>query len=296
MTLKIGTRGSTLALIQAEEVRATLANSGIDAEIHSFTTSGDRNTSSPIYAMGKIGVFVEELNREVERGAFDIAVHSAKDIPSRISDALEVSAVLKRASFNDVLVSHKPLDNLPEGSVIGTSSMRRISELKSLRPDLAVKDIRGNIDTRLEKFRGGKYDGIILAKAALERMGEDTNYYTLSEDDFLPAPNQGIIAMVSRKGSRESELLRNINHDESYRSFVFERKLVSSLGLGCSVPAGILCQPGDESSVLRARFYSITTNEHREYVSEVKGIEDVSLMAEHIRGSLPASYGYGFGV
>ncbi len=296
MILRIGTRGSKLALIQAEQVKAALLESGVESEILTYTTSGDRDTSSPIYRMGKIGVFVEELNGMVERETFDLAVHSAKDIPSRISDSLEVSAVLKRASYNDVLVSKSDLDTLPKGAVIGTSSRRRISELMSVRPDLVVKDIRGNIDTRLEKYRNGEYDGIILASAALERMKADVKSFRLNENDFVPAPNQGIIAIVTRKESRESEILKGINHEESFRSFIFERELVVRLKLGCSMPAGIICIPHGESMLLRARFYSLESSEFREYSSEVGSVEDVSLMADEISNTLPREFGYGFGV
>lgn len=296
MKLEIGTRGSKLALIQAGLVLSALKEQGLEGEIHAFSTRGDRDRSSPIYEMGRIGVFVEELNARVQDSTYDIAVHSAKDIPSAINESLEVGAVLERGSYNDVLVSEYRLEELPEGSVIGTSSRRRIAELHSIRPDLVVKDIRGNIDTRMEKLKSGDYDGIILARAALDRMGEEANSFILSEEDFLPAPNQGIIAVVSRKGSEESEAIKKINNEETYRSFIFERELVARLKLGCSVPAGILCLSNGKSSLLRARLYSIASNENREYVSEVGNIEDVSLMAGEIMRTLPRSYGYGFGV
>ncbi|AKA47754.1 hypothetical protein IX51_00145 [uncultured archaeon] len=296
--LRIGTRGSKLALIQAGQLKTALESTGVQTEIITHTTSGDRDTESPIYRMSKVGVFVEELNSLVERGDFDIAVHSAKDIPSAIPDSLEVAAVLPRASFNDVLVADSSLESLEKGSVIGTSSKRRISELRALRNDLVVKDIRGNIGTRIGKLKSGEYNGIILAKAALERMGEDVKlkHYTLSEKDFVPAPNQGIIAVVSRKGSKESEIVRRVNHTPTYTSFTFERELVSELRLGCSMPAGILCVEDSGVYRLTARFYSLLSDEYREYLRDVNSVAEVGILAEEIRDTLPKRFGYGFGV
>lgn len=296
MNMKLGTRGSKLALIQAEQVRSALQIAGIEAEIITHSTSGDRNRSSPIYRMNSVGVFVEELNALVESGTLDFAVHSAKDIPSFMSEALEVSAVLPRASYNDVLVSESNLFSLKEGAVIGTSSRRRISELHTLRKDIAVKDIRGNIDTRLEKLRTGLYDGIIIAKAAMDRMNAQANYFVLNESDFVPAPNQGIIAIVSRKGAGEFDILRKINDPATYDAFRFERELVVKLKLGCSVPAGILCTGSSGSYRLTARFYSLHSDEYRNYTENVTSLSDIDMLADEIRKSLPRSFGYGFGV
>lgn len=296
MRIRIGTRGSKLALIQADHVRSSLAAAGIETEIVTRTTHGDRERSGPIYRMSRVGIFVDELNSMILSGECDVAVHSAKDMPSSIDDDLEVSAVLPRASFRDVLVSDRNLSELRKGAVIGTSSMRRIAELRAVRNDLEVRDIRGNIDTRIEKFMSGEYDGIILAEAALERMGTDVGYFPLDVEDFLPAANQGIISVVSRKGSEISHAMKNVNDEETMNCFRLERELVTGLRLGCSMPAGILCTSYENLYHIYARFYSINSEEFRSFETDVKHLEDARKMVKEIVGSLPERFGYGFGV
>lgn len=295
MELILGTRGSRLAVIQAEQVRSSLESIGYRAEIRKYTTSGDRDRNSPIYRMSRTGLFVDELNSLVSSGTVSFAVHSAKDIPSVIPDSLEISAVLPRASYRDVLVSNSSLETLDPWSVVGTSSRRRISELNAIRKDLTVRDIRGNIDTRIRKLNQGEYDGLILAQAAIDRMGIDVNHFVLSERDFIPSPNQGIIAVTSLKGSEASSLLKKINHPETFDAFRYERALMTQLKLGCSTPAGILCRKVSGDNILTARFYSLRTDEFREYETRIKSDSDVSKIAEEIRRTLPEAYGYGFG-
>lgn len=296
MEIRLGTRGSKLAMIQTESVRTELLKKGVDSVVVTHSTRGDRNTTSPIFRMNSVGVFVQELNDMIMSGEVDAAVHSAKDIPSSIPGDLEISAVLPRASYNDVLVSDKPLEDMASGSRIGTSSRRRISELRNVRSDLLAKDIRGNIDTRLKKLRNGYYDGVILAEAALNRLGEEVKHFRLDEESFLPAPNQGIIAVTSRKGSEASNLLKMINDDTTFRCFSFERELVVRLKLGCSMPAGILCIPAGESFEIRARFYSLNSDEYRNYRTELRGGNDIEKLADEIIDTLPDSFGYKIGV
>lgn len=294
MTIRLGTRGSRLALIQAEQVRSALLAGGTDAELKIHSTHGDRDRSAPIYSMKRVGVFVEELNSLITGGEVDAAVHSAKDIPSAIPHELEVSAVLPRASHRDVLVSEVPIDELPAGAVIGTSSRRRISELHSIRDDIVVKDIRGNIDTRISKLQDGQYDGIILAEAALDRLQESVTRFSLSDEIFVPAANQGIIAVISEKGSSASDILPGISHKPTSRSFEFERELVVRLKLGCSIPAGILCTPIGVEFKLRARFYSLHSNDFMDFEDRVEDTGKVRELAERIKKELPAEFGYGF--
>ena len=157
MPITIGTRNSKLALIQANSVKDALESRGYEVQIKGFTSSGDSNRNVPLYRMSSTGVFVDELNEMILKGEIDLAVHSAKDIPTRIQDGLEITSVIKRDDFRDVLISETSLEDMREGSVIGTSSMRRIRQVKTANPKINVSDIRGNIDTRISKYMGKKY-------------------------------------------------------------------------------------------------------------------------------------------
>ncbi len=295
MRLKLATRGSKLALIQTGQVQGALSTLGMESEAVVHSTQGDRDRKGPIYSMSSVGVFVEELNSMVSSGECDAAVHSAKDIPSRIPDDLEVSAVLPRASVNDALVSESSLADLPERSRIGTSSMRRVSSLRSARPDLRAVDIRGNIDTRLSKLANGECEGIIVALAALERMQLDVKYFVLDTSKFTPAPNQGTIAVITKKGSDISQFMGGINHQQTSMSFQIERELVTGLSLGCSMPVGILCTPGESLYHVSSTFYSLNSNDYRSYESDVRGKEEAGKLVAEIKRTLPVSFGYRFG-
>ncbi|MFG1389747.1 hydroxymethylbilane synthase [Acidiplasma aeolicum] len=261
MNIRLGTRKSKLAMIQAEMVKNQLEALGHDVEIFGYTSKGDLNTDTPLYRSSTTGVFVDELNNLILDGKIDIAVHSAKDIPSIIDPNLEISGVLRRDDYHDIFISKLPLESMPCGSVIGTSSMRRIKEIQAVKGCLSIKDIRGNIDTRIKKYRNGDYDGIIIAKAAYDRLGLNENYFMLSEDKFVPAANQGIIAVVSKKDSVFSDIIREINDGETYNNFLIERDIVRNLNLGCSIPAGILSKNGK----IFMRFYSLRNSDYRDF-------------------------------
>ena len=209
----IGTRGSKLAIVQAERVRERLEAAGVGNEltIQTVRSLGDVITDRGLYEMPEKGVFVKKLDMMLLNGEIDLAVHSMKDIPMERDERLETSAVLPRDSPYDALISTYSLDDMPEGAVIGTSSVRRKFQLVNYTEErgvnVRIKDIRGNVDTRLKKFRRGDYDGVILAEAGLERLHVDIDYERLDCDPFIPSPNQGIIAVVTRTGSRESAIL-----------------------------------------------------------------------------------------
>jgi len=169
----IGTRGSALALAQADQVAAMLKQHGFDTERKIIKTSGDSFTDRPLHQIPGVGAFVRELDDRMLDGEIDIAVHSMKDIPTERPDELAIAAVLKRDSPLDVLLTRdgSTLDEMPKGATIGTTSMRRQAQLLRYRPDLVIKDLRGNIDTRRRKVAEGQYDGILLAEAGLQRMG-----------------------------------------------------------------------------------------------------------------------------
>lgn len=234
----IGTRGSKLALAQTELVADLLSKDGIEYEIKIVKTSGDRFTEKPLTEFGGMGAFVREIDKLLVKGVIDVAVHSLKDVPTKGIDGTVIAAVLPRESPFDVLVSREGnLDELPSGAVIGTSSMRRRAQLKRYRKDVIVKNLRGNVDTRLRKLREGMYDAIILAEAGIKRLGISADYKPLNLKDFVPSANQGIIAIATRKG--EEYLVRGYNHETTYVEGMVEREIIRVLGAGCIVPVGV---------------------------------------------------------
>ncbi|HEU4886417.1 MAG TPA: hydroxymethylbilane synthase [Thermoanaerobaculia bacterium] len=232
--LRIGTRGSQLALWQANEVQRLLGLAGHDSEIAIVKTTGDKRQDVPLAAIGGKGLFIKELEEALERGEIDVAVHSLKDVPSLIPEHFALAAFLERADPRDawVHVDGKPLGEMPAGAVIGTSAPRRRAQLQQLFPHLRAEDIRGNVDTRLRKAREGEYAGLVLAAAGLTRLGranEITSYFSI--DEMIPAAGQGIVA-IECLGSNERARLaaRTINHEESERAALNERGVLQKFG------------------------------------------------------------------
>ena len=242
----IGSRGSALALVQTELVRALLRKKGVTSDIRIVKTTGDTFADRPLRELSGVGVFVREIDELMLGGEIDAAVHSMKDIPTERPKELIIAAVLRRSSPYDALVSDYKLDELPRGAVVGTSSMRRRAQLLRLRSDLIIQDIRGNVDTRLRKLRQGDYDAIIMAEAALERMNIVVEAERLP---FLPSANQGTIAVVTKKGTEAEECIRVFDHRPSRVETEVERTILKVLGGGCIVPMGILAQANDEIAV-----------------------------------------------
>ncbi len=292
--VRICTRPSRLAIVQAEMVAEALEANGLATEIIEVHSSGDRDQKSPLYSMGGTGIFVEEVNRKILQGGGDVAVHSAKDLPSELPEDLEIIGVLPREEPNDVLISSYDLAHLPRNSRIGTSSIRRIHELKMLRNDLKTENLRGNLETRIKKLREGQYDGIILAKAGLKRLASDVDFFDLNIDDFLPAPNQGIIAVVGKKQSEYYSEIAKISHNDTFQEMLMERRLIGRLKLGCSLPAAILCKKEATHYRLRARFYSASTREFKEFSRTFNEISEVDELAREIQEKVPHSYGFNF--
>jgi len=294
-SITLGSRSSKLAIAQTDLVRSELHSIGINSKIMKLSSKGDIDRSVPLYKLKGTGVFVEELNSKVLDGTVSAVVHSAKDVPSSIHQDLEISAVLKRSSPEDVLVSSDPLDRLPEGSRIGTSSIRRMRSLACSNQKIKVVDIRGNVDTRISKLKNGEYDGIVLARAGLERLGIDETSYSLSTDEFVPAPNQGIICIISRRNSEISRIMNKISDEQTMQEMKFERMVVEALDLGCSVPAGILCRKESDRYVLTVRFYSLNDSRSIFLKNEIKGSEDIEAVVGNIRSIFPDDFGYRLG-
>lgn len=242
-TVRVGTRGSRLALIQTELTLAKLrpAHPDVDFEVVIVTTQGDANQTAPLAGMG-LGVFVKEIERRLETGEIDMAVHSLKDMPTVLPDGMAIGAALERADPRDALVSYlgKTLDEYPAGGRIGTSSPRRHAQIAERRPDLAVVPIRGNVDTRLRKAAGEECDGTVVAAAGLLRMDlADVITEYLPPEEFVPPPGQGAMAVEIRADdARMAELVSVANHVATAAAVSAERSFLEALGGGCQVPVG----------------------------------------------------------
>lgn len=239
----IGTRGSELAVLQAEKVRVQLKALGYEPTIKTVKSLGDVMTDRGLYEMPEKGVFVKTLDMLLLNAEIDLAVHSMKDIPLERDEGLATSAVLPRDSPFDVLVSNHKLDAMPDGAVIGTSSVRRkfqflqFMDVKGVT--VKIKDIRGNVNTRIRKLRSGDYDGILLAEAGLERLNLEVDYERLDCDPFVPAPNQGIIAVVTRKDSGMNTVISKIDDAETRTEANVENEVLKVTGGGCALPVGV---------------------------------------------------------
>ncbi len=242
--LKIATRKSPLALWQANYVRDALMVRHPDLEIELVTmvTQGDKILDTPLAKIGGKGLFVKELEVGMLEGRADIAVHSMKDVPVAFPDGLELAVILPREDPRDAFISNNytSLEALPEGARVGTSSLRRQCQLKAKRPDLDIRDLRGNVNTRLSKLDEGQYDAILLAAAGMKRMGWDERITELLEpEQFIPAIGQGAIGIECRANDeRVSLLIHSLNDDTTALRVRAERALNAALMGGCQVPIG----------------------------------------------------------
>lgn len=241
----LGTRGSKLALWQSEHVAAILKEkAGVDVELQIIKTQGDKILDVALAKIGDKGLFVKELETALLDGSVDFAVHSSKDIPTQLPEGLILGAFLKRVDPRDVIISKsgKGIDDLQTGSVVGTSSLRRIAQILNRRPDLKIKDVRGNLDTRLRKMEAGEFDAIILAAAGLDRMGWNSHITErISSDVMLSAVGQGAIAVETRSDDEDvRELMAHLEYPETRSTVIAERALLRELEGGCQIPIGAL--------------------------------------------------------
>jgi len=241
----VGSRGSRLALIQSESVAAKLSelNPHLKVSVSQIVTKGDRNRYARLDRMEGVGIFVRELEEALIDGSIDLAVHSLKDMPTEIPTGLCLAAVTERLDPRDVLVSRAGrLAELPAGARIGTGSFRRVTQLGAYRPDLKVDSIRGNVDTRLRKVSSGEFDGVILAAAAMIRLGWEAKISEyLPVEHFLPAVGQGALGIETRLRDEDiAELVSSLNHLPTWQSITAERAFLSALGGGCRAPIAAL--------------------------------------------------------
>jgi len=240
--LRLGTRASALARWQAEWVAGQLEQLEVEVLLTPITTSGDRHQRGPIEAIGGQGVFTKEIQRALLDQRIDLAVHSLKDLPTDKVDGLCLAAVPERAPAGDVLVcrKHACLDELPEGAVLGTGSLRRRAQLLHLRPDLRMKDVRGNVDTRLKKLDCGEYDALMLAEAGLRRLGMAEHItQRMPFSMILPAVGQGALGLETRSDDhRARQSLRKLDHAATHAAVLAERAMLAALEGGCLAPIG----------------------------------------------------------
>ncbi len=240
---RVGTRGSVLALAQAERVVVALERVAPEQRwtIVPVVTTGDRDRATSLTILGGSGVFVKELHEALLVGEIDLAVHSAKDLPTHLPRGLQLVAVLGRDDVRDVLVSRSgaTLATLPPGARIGTSSRRRRAMVTALRPDIALEEVRGNVDTRLRKLEEGVVDGLILAAAGLVRLGRvDVITEYLDPDIFVPAPGQGALALVCRAADPVAAIVAQLDEPDLHLAVAVERSFLGAFGSGCSLPLG----------------------------------------------------------
>jgi hydroxymethylbilane synthase len=250
--LTIGSRGSQLALWQAQFVAAHLARRGVITRIEIIRTTGDHlQTASLVQAGGK-GLFTKEIEEALLTGAIDVAVHSLKDLPTEGREDLVIAAIPDREDPRDAIVG-SALENVPHGALVGTSSGRRAAQLRLLRPDLQIQPIRGNIDTRLRKLKEGQYDAIVLAAAGLRRLGLTHEISELlSPQQMCPAPGQGALAIQTRVDDPAREICTQFNDEPTSQAVICERTVLAALGGGCQLPVGAFAEPMGETLKLIA--------------------------------------------
>jgi hydroxymethylbilane synthase len=256
MKIRIGSRGSALALWQAHHVEGRLRELGHEVSIEVITTTGDRLQDKRLEVVGGKGAFLKEIEEAMLAGAIDLAVHSLKDVPTALPDGLGLVAVLERADPRDAWISASgaTLEALPAGARVGTTSLRRRAQLLDRRRDLAIEDLRGNVDTRLRKLREGAFDAIVLAMAGLVRLGRAAEVtQPLDARAFLPAPGQGVIGLECRlRDEGIAAAVAPLHHAPTQRAVVAERGFLAALGGGCNVPLGAHATEDAGTMTLRA--------------------------------------------
>ena len=246
MKLRIGSRGSQLALWQANHIAGLLRMQGHDVEIEIIKTTGDRLQEVTFAQVGSKGMFTKEIEEALAEGRVDLAVHSLKDLPTELPEPFALAATPVRVDPRDVFVSlkHANLAALPPGARVGTSSQRRRAQLKALRPDIDAVEFRGNVDTRLRKLAEGQVEAILLAAAGLDRLGRtDWVRERLSPEEFCPAAGQGALGIETRKNDAATiEAVSFLDHADTRFAVAVERAALAALGGGCQVPIGIHCR------------------------------------------------------
>lgn len=293
--LRIATRKSPLAMWQAEHVQQVLqqAHPGLSVELVGMKTRGDHILDSPLSKIGGKGLFVKELEHAMLEGEADLAVHSMKDVPMVFPEGLMLSAIGEREDPRDAFVSNTctGLDDLPQGSIVGTSSLRRQCQLQAMRPDLKIHFLRGNVNTRLSKLDAGEYDAIILAAAGLKRLGFDARIASYLEPEVcLPAGGQGAIGIELRTDDTDTQaLVQVLHHDKTAFCVMAERAMNIRLNGGCQVPIGAYAVLQDEGQTLWLRGLVGSSDGKKMLYAEAKGApEQAQKIGEQVAEELLA--------
>ena len=244
--LVIATRGSQLALWQSNHIKAVLEeqNPGLEVELNVIVTTGDRIQDRALSKIGGKGLFLKELEEAMLRGEAQIAVHSLKDVPTVMPDGLLLAAITEREDCRDALLSEKyaNIEALPHGATVGTSSLRRRMQIEKLRPDLVIKDLRGNVDTRIRKLKEGEFDAIILAAAGINRLSlldAVKHVYPISLEEMIPSMGQGALGIESVNDTEVLKIVAGLEDEYSRVETTIERAFVDELEGGCQVPIGV---------------------------------------------------------
>ena len=250
--MQVGTRGSSLAMVQTKNVISSLrsiTDEKIDVKI--IKSTGDKIKDSQLYNIDVKGIFTKELDKAVLEEDVDFAVHSLKDLPSELSDGLEIMAIPLRESPYDVLVSPYTWEDMPEGAALGTSSLRREAFCRYHQKNVDIQPIRGNIETRIRKVENGEYQATLMAEAGLKRLGLTKHIQQRFSLDYItPAAGQGALAVVARKDNDKKKVLNALNHKKSYLETMAEKKVLEELGVGCQWPLGVCARAqGDELEI-----------------------------------------------
>lgn len=269
--IRIGTRGSQLALYQAEKVKATLESlfPELQVELKIIKTKGDKILDVALSKIGDKGLFTKEIENELIDGSVDIAVHSLKDLPTKLPEGLKLGAVLERGEFRDAFVSRdgKKLADLKPGAVVTTSSLRRIAGLLKINDKIIIKDIRGNVNSRLQKMEDGYCDAMIMAAAGLQRLGLE-RYITevIDPEIVMPAVSQGAIAIETRENDPEvDDLMAKLNHVATWNAITAERAFLAHLEGGCQVPLGCYSRVENDQLILSGFVASV---DGKQYIKE----------------------------
>jgi hydroxymethylbilane synthase len=285
--LRIGSRGSQLALWQANHISELLRERGHEVEIEIIKTTGDKITDVALAKVGTKGMFTKEIEEALAEGRVDLAVHSLKDLPTELPPGFELVAVTTRVNPRDVFLSvkHSSIEALPQGARIGTSSLRRQAQLKAARPDLVIHPLRGNVDTRVRKLEEGEYDAIILAAAGLTRLGK-TQWVreVLAENVMCPAAGQGALGIEIRKGDASMRGHLEFLDDPAARAATTcERALLNKLGGGCQVPIGAFAEMDEGKLRLTA---IVARPDGSEVLREQQSGSDPVALGEHVGDAL----------
>lgn len=281
----IGTRGSRLAITQADLASEAIQRlpGNIRPEIKVITTCGDRDRCTPLEEMGGYGVFTKELDQRLLSDEIDLAVNSLKDMPSSLTPGTRLLAVLPRGPACDVLVSKVPLEHLPPSSVVGTSSVRRKALLKHFRPDLQVAELRGNITTRMNKWRRGDYQAIVLAEAGLDRLSDQTPRFSIDPAIWVPPAGQGVIALVCRDDDDRMNALSDLDHVPTRKCVDLEREVMKGLGASCQVPIGVWAAPCPHGLDLRCLWLAADGSWAKRFERVVREGDDMGALVEEIK-------------